>query len=344
MCLFSVIMPVYNASFYLDNAVNSILYQTYENFELILVDDGSTDGSGKKCDIFAEQDNRVKVIHIENSGISKARNIGIKMAKGEYIAFCDHDDEYAHVLLEKVKQYIDIYHSPNVIKYTAKQIKVWGKSSVKTNSLPEKMIKTSEIIEDYELLLKFVRSIWDGIYKREFLKRNMLYFDDTITKGGEDIFFNIGLLEKVDKIIAIKECLYTHFYRVGQSTSTKYDVLNVHVYLKIAEKEYELIKKFNYGKKTFPCVLIMHKARYLVAVASECIYRTGCNLNKKKILDRIESVRGTTAYKHTNSIRGWLYLFRKNLKWGIFYSAFSLKQTWLMYFIMRCNQRLRYRN
>ena len=88
----SVIVPVYNVEGYLARCVDSILGQTYENLEVILVDDGSRDGSGALCDAFARQDHRVKVIHKPNGGLSSARNTGIDAAQGEYLAFVDSDD------------------------------------------------------------------------------------------------------------------------------------------------------------------------------------------------------------------------------------------------------------
>ncbi len=90
--LISVIMPIYNVEKYLERSVNSIRNQTWTNLEIILVDDGSTDASGKMCDAFAEQDARILVIHKPNGGSSSARNAGITMAKGDYIGFCDSDD------------------------------------------------------------------------------------------------------------------------------------------------------------------------------------------------------------------------------------------------------------
>lgn len=97
----SVIMPVYNAHLYVAKAIESVLQQTYQDFELILVDDGATDGSGEICEKYAAQDDRIVLIHEENSGICKARNTGLKHAQGTYIAFCDHDDLYMPQYLEK---------------------------------------------------------------------------------------------------------------------------------------------------------------------------------------------------------------------------------------------------
>lgn len=108
--LISIIVPVYMAEKYLNRCIESILCQTYKNFELILVDDGSPDTSGDLCDYWAGQDSRVKVIHKENGGASSARNCGLKIAKGKYIAFVDSDDwlepnmyEQLYKLLEENK-------------------------------------------------------------------------------------------------------------------------------------------------------------------------------------------------------------------------------------------------
>ena len=88
----SIIIPVYNVELYLPQAVESVLAQSFRDFELILVDDGATDGSGEICDRYAGEDSRVKVIHQKNAGVSAARNAGVAAAQGEYIGFTDSDD------------------------------------------------------------------------------------------------------------------------------------------------------------------------------------------------------------------------------------------------------------
>lgn len=90
--MISVIMPVYNTKQYLEQAIESVLFQTFQDWELILVDDGSTDGSGEMCDQYVKEDSRIRVIHQENKGLSRARNIGVQFATGEYIQFLDSDD------------------------------------------------------------------------------------------------------------------------------------------------------------------------------------------------------------------------------------------------------------
>ena len=98
----SIIVPIYNVEQYISKCIESILAQTYRDFELILVDDGSTDMCGKICDEYAKQDSRVHVIHQENKGVSAARNAGISLAKGEYIMFVDSDDFITENMLEKM--------------------------------------------------------------------------------------------------------------------------------------------------------------------------------------------------------------------------------------------------
>ena len=101
--LMSVIVPVYNVELYLDECVNSILKQTYKNLEIILVDDGSKDNSGKICDQYKERDSRVTVIHKENGGLSDARNAGLTVATGEYVLFVDSDEATSAFKTKRLK-------------------------------------------------------------------------------------------------------------------------------------------------------------------------------------------------------------------------------------------------
>ena len=104
----SVIIPVYNAEKYLHRCIDSILAQTYTDFELLLINDGSNDGSGMICDAYAAKDSRVRVFHKENGGVSSARNIGIDNAAGVYISFVDADDELLLNALEKMTECMHI--------------------------------------------------------------------------------------------------------------------------------------------------------------------------------------------------------------------------------------------
>lgn len=110
--LISIIVPVYNVDAYLKQCIDSILNQKYENFELLLVDDGSTDKSGDICDVYGKRDKRVRVFHKKNGGVSSARNVGLDNAKGDWIAFVDSDDivtpSYLSGLYSDVKSDVDL--------------------------------------------------------------------------------------------------------------------------------------------------------------------------------------------------------------------------------------------
>lgn len=100
--MISVIVPVYNVEPYLEEAIESVIHQTYTDLEIILVDDGSTDDSGKICDRYQKKDSRIKVVHQENRGLSAARNAGLDICKGEMIAFLDSDDAFCTDMLQKM--------------------------------------------------------------------------------------------------------------------------------------------------------------------------------------------------------------------------------------------------
>lgn len=109
--LITIIVPIYNVEKYLDKCVNSLINQTYSNLEILLIDDGSTDGSSQKCDIWAERNRHIKVIHTENHGVSHARNVGLDAARGDYIGFVDGDDWCDFDMYEKMMNYIQLTHA-----------------------------------------------------------------------------------------------------------------------------------------------------------------------------------------------------------------------------------------
>jgi glycosyltransferase involved in cell wall biosynthesis len=114
----SVIIPVYNVCGYIDECISSICRQSYDDIEIILVDDGSTDGSAEKCNVWLNRDSRVKVIHKTNGGVSSARNAGLDVANGEYVCFLDSDDYIADNLLEVVIPYMDAGYDLVNFKYS----------------------------------------------------------------------------------------------------------------------------------------------------------------------------------------------------------------------------------
>ena len=115
--LLSIVTPVYNVESFLDRSVQSILSQSYRDIELILIDDGSTDGSSSLCDELAKKDSRVKVIHKENGGVSTARNVGLEIASGEYLTFVDPDDFLAPDTYLANMEYLISHKDVDILQY-----------------------------------------------------------------------------------------------------------------------------------------------------------------------------------------------------------------------------------
>lgn len=151
----SIVVPCYNAEQILPKCIDSILHQTYQNIEVCLVDDGSTDGSSEKCDEYAKKDKRVVVIHQKNGGICNARNAALKIARGEYIGFSDHDDEYLPGLLEDNYK-LCITQNLDFIKFCKKlDIVEDGKVIERhSNTIAQKVFTRDEVVNNLVVLMK----------------------------------------------------------------------------------------------------------------------------------------------------------------------------------------------
>lgn len=215
--LLSVIVPVYNVEEYLTRCVDSILAQTYENLEVILVDDGAKDNSGAICDGFAAKDSRVKVIHKENGGLSSARNAGLDVARGEYIAFVDSDDwiapdAYAH-LMELAEKY-------DVKLVCGGRYDVSGKTGAKTVGLCP---KKEEVISAEELVGRIF--LWDGcdssacdkLYHHSILE-NFRYPEGKVC---EDVPVTYKIVLSAGRVAMSDRPFYHYYHRPGSiSTAT----------------------------------------------------------------------------------------------------------------------------
>lgn len=199
--LFSIIVPIYNSEGYLRDCIDSILSQTFTEFELLLIDDGSTDGSAVICDEYASKDQRIKVIHKQNGGQSSARNAGIRQADGEYFIFIDSDDslndDYA---LEKFAALIKESSAPDIIIS-----KTWnGNPDIPQNgdALLEFLVKSGFREKT------FCTAIWDKIYKQSLIKSNNLMFEEGYVH--EDILWLFMVLHNVSRFVVTDMAFYLH--------------------------------------------------------------------------------------------------------------------------------------
>lgn len=202
----SIIVPVYNVEKYIDRCIDSILRQTFADFELILVDDGSLDQSGTICDEYAQKDERIRIIHKENGGVSDARNAGIQVAQGNYFMFCDSDDyvdrEWCERMFRAILEHPSDFLVSNVIR-------------VDQNGVPRGAIantcNTGTRLSYYELFRMGLSGFtFNKIYNREVLIKHNILFDPSITIG-EDVVFNVKYFAYCSAITYIDMPLY--FYR-----------------------------------------------------------------------------------------------------------------------------------
>ena len=247
MPLVSVVMPVYNSELYLDSAIKSVLNQTYSNFELLIMDDGSTDNCPDIIDSYANNDNRIRVFHNDNHGQSYERNKGIEFAKGEWITFIDNDDVYDRNFLKfMIRGTSD--KDVDIVRCGRKNIYIdngtEGFSEICTFKFTRKMS-----IKEYAEMLPALKqtnalsSVWNCLYRKETLVNNRVLFAESMRHGNEDILFNNSFLLVSKKLYFLEEALYTHYIRRGHSISSSFNSDQVAGRIKCIYKEIEIIKK-----------------------------------------------------------------------------------------------------
>ncbi len=213
--MISVIVPVYNVEKYLHKCVDSIINQTYKDLEIILVDDGSPDNCPKICDEYAQKDNRIKVIHKENGGLSSARNAGLQVAIGDYIAFVDSDDYIDEHMYEKL---LDALKSSNADFCMCGDRTVdENGEEITRNNFSAKMYFIDEIIENFVLPLK--TAAWNKLYKREYIGENV--FPEGRVHG-EDLVFQLSLLISETTMCVIPDVCYNYVKRSSSITTSKF--------------------------------------------------------------------------------------------------------------------------
>lgn len=215
-CRFSIIVPVYNVEEYLNQCVDSVLSQTYTNFELILVDDGSPDNCPQICDEYARRDSRIRVIHQQNGGLSSARNVGLKNANGDYVIFLDSDDYWNNsFLLEDVNgiatNNVDLVVLKHIVhnEINGEDVEVCSKFS--------RLDFVDDIYENkiYQLISVqlFDTCAWNKVYRREIITENNLFFEESII--AEDLDWAARILLYSKSVDVLDKAYYV--YRKGRA-------------------------------------------------------------------------------------------------------------------------------
>lgn len=206
----SVIVPVYNSERYLKRCLDSILQQTYSNFEILLIDDGSNDSSGIICNTYATMDQRVRVIHRINSGVAVTRNVGIKEAKGDYIAFIDSDDYIEKNMLEILGGEAEKYNSDIVMcEYFIDRFGEVIPVHMKYNNVYDgnERIKKELLYQYYTDYHVGLYSLWNKLIKKSLYLDNNILFDTTL-KRGEDAWFIFQCLKCCQRVEFLSRAFY----------------------------------------------------------------------------------------------------------------------------------------
>lgn len=217
----SIIIPIYNIEDYLDECISSLSAQNYDSAEFILVDDGSTDSSGMICDRWAEKDSRIKVLHTRNSGVSEARNAGLKASIGQWIGFVDGDDWLEPNAVEYIMTQLRNYPSADGLCFGFFDHYAGGHSLPKSKYINNGLVSSDKALESVLLEGGYFTSVWNKIFKRNIIfgEHEILRFDPSLSIG-EDEKFLMSALAECKNFLLIKQPLYHYRYRENSVLNT----------------------------------------------------------------------------------------------------------------------------
>ncbi len=286
----SVIIPVYNVEKYLTSSVNSVINQTYKNLEIILVDDGSTDSSGEFCENLAKKDERIKVYHKSNGGLSSARNYGLDKKSGDYVFFLDSDDFIDKTCLEKLLTLSELT-SAEIVSCLNKRFKTENEliiNSTSDESDIEEFSKESMLANTFKRSENYFVTSWGKLYKSELF--SSLRFTEGVIH--EDEYICHRFYGQINKFVLLKEELY--FYRENPCsiTGVKYNTRRPDYLLALKDR-------VEYFKQYYPN-LYTDCALFFAYRTIDLYFEVPKIKGKKAIQKRIKNI-----YKHAyKSVKG----------------------------------------
>ena len=307
--LISVIVPVYNIEKYLPRCIDSILDQTYKNWEAIFINDGSTDNSLKILEEYKKRDERIKIIDKKNAGSGAARNDGIETSKGKYIAFLDSDDWYEEDFLEKLYNNL-IENSSDVSMCNPKmtydninknkKINTYFFNEIELNKTPEKIL---------EILAMPV--VWNKLYKKDIIVKNRIKFPNY--SFCEDVEFLYKIFLYVNKVSKIEDDLYNYYQRKDSATKK--------IREESIEQLYQVLKNIeNYIQNNFLeylKIFHLYKIQFIYSVSITLLTK----INNDKILKKKINEKNNSEIKNIDKS-----LILKNKKILVYYIAIRLNK------------------
>lgn len=306
---FSVVVPIYNAEKYLKKCIKSIISQTFEDFELILADDGSTDSSSEICKKFKKKDNRIKYFRKENGGCLQTRVYGVEKSSGKYILFCDADDYYLNRdCFKNINKFLSIDNIDFAQFKAINQYSFYKKKNVDSDKVT--VILQNEFYErDFPILLcsycapsRITGNVWNKVYKRELFQNLPSSKEIGRIFMGEDFIINLHLLSNINKAMLIDSSIYVYRKLFGGTSNFKKDIMHEVDILK--EYQWTFLQKWNGSKKN--SVTRMHFAEtagWLYNYAQNGLgFLSGDEL-KEKIKEALElpNIKRAREYLKTNT-------------------------------------------
>lgn len=299
--MISVVVPIYKVEDYLNRCVNSLVNQSYQNIEIILVDDGSPDNCPAMCDAWANKDSRIKVVHKPNGGLSDARNAGVVIASGELLVFIDSDDWVEPDAFKKMYDRMTADNSDVVscgVRWVYDNGILLRNVTVEQDAILYTQDAMSEIISDGKLK----QHVWNKLYKTELVK------DILFEKGKyhEDVFWSYQVFGKAKKISIMQESFYNYVQRSDSIMGECYSVKRI-------DALDAMCQRCEYVKAEFPD--LFNKALY--TYAGSCMYhlQLAIKSNQSKdvinnIIDRLDYCKtGTFSTCASTKNKMWLSLF-----------------------------------
>lgn len=283
--LVSVILPVYNVEKYIREALDSVINQTYKNLEIILVDDGSPDSSGDICDEYAAKDDRIRVIHKENGGVSSARNAGIEMAAGDWIYFMDPDDWIEPDTLEAAVG-MAAENGCDMCMFDVEKVSRTRKT-LRTFQCDGTVFRDPA---DEKVFLAFacvIGAVWNIVTKADFIKK--LRFDESFSIREDDIF-KLQLYGTINSFCHVRKPLY-HYRCVSSSATNSFDLKKQNENnLRVYRKQIEIIKAPGYPSNAAAAI----HSKYIQTYYSTC---SGIFSVQKPLAKRIEDYKNYVTSK-----------------------------------------------
>lgn len=333
--LVSVIIPIYKTEQWLPKCINSCINQTYSNIEIILIDDGSPDNCGSICDKFAERDSRIVVLHQANSGVSSARNHGLKVARGEYIVFLDSDDWLNSNAIHELIKEINLYHSDLVVCGA-----YFFSGNVVDSELKHDTVCFSNQHDFLRNLLckeeiRFIQTPWIKLFKKSIIIDNGIQFD-TSMKLGEDLSFVLEYIRYVNQCIYINKSLF-NIQQVTYNKNLHYQTSDIVFHwkngIKLYNKYVSLFKKTGYYNEYSSRVDLFYLRMIKIYLNTTIM----ANAKKVDVLSKIKPFSKTVLYEKI--ISSDLKLVNDNLEKMILlclkYKAFDM-----LYYLFYCKIRI----